>query len=75
MLEGHLVGPWVTELQRAAGEVDGPTTVDLTAVAFADAAGVAALRDLRRTGAELGGASGFLAALIGADDGAERDPG
>jgi hypothetical protein len=75
LLEGHLVGPWVAELQRTAAEADAGTIVDLTAVAFADAGGVAALRQLRSTGTELSGASGFLAALMGADDGAGRDAG
>jgi hypothetical protein len=72
-LEGRLVGPWVAELRRAAAEADAPTTLDLSGVAFADAEGVAALRQLRAAGAELEGASGFLTALIGSDDGADRD--
>ena len=75
VLEGRLVGPWVGELRRTVGETDGKTSIDLTAVTFADAEGVAALRALRRAGAVLIGASGFLAALIGVDDGADRNVG
>jgi hypothetical protein len=71
VLEGRLVGPWVGELRRTVDEGDGPTAVDLAAVTFADAEGVAALRALRSAGADLVGASGFLAALIGVDDGAD----
>lgn len=75
VLEGRLVGAWVGELRRTAAEVDGEKSVDLAGVTFADADGVAALRLLRRSGADLVGASGFLAALIGGDDGAERRDG
>jgi len=75
LLEGRLVGPWVAELRRTIGEADGQTTIDLAGVEFADADGVAALRRLRRDGAELAGPSGFLAALIGGDDGVDRNVG
>jgi hypothetical protein len=71
MLEGRLVGPWVAELRRTVAEVDGPRAVDLAGVTFADEEGVAALRAIRGAGADLVGASGFLAALIGGDDGAD----
>ena len=53
LLEGRLVGAWVAELRRAVGDSAGPTTVDLAAVAFADADGVTALRRLRGAGAEI----------------------
>jgi hypothetical protein len=72
VLEGRLLGPWVTELRHTFDEVDGPKAIHLAGVTFADADGVAALRAFRVAGTELVGASGFLAALIGADDGAER---
>jgi hypothetical protein len=52
-----------------------PYAIDLAGVTFADADGVAALRALRRGGANLTAASGFLAALIGGDDGADRTVG
>jgi hypothetical protein len=72
VLEGRLVGPWVGELRRTVAEVEGKTSIDLAGVTFADADGVAALRAFRGAGAELVGASGFLAALIGVDDGEDR---
>jgi hypothetical protein len=75
LLEGRLVGPWVGELRQTVGAVEGPKVLDLSGVTFADADGVAALRTLRGAGAELVGASGFLAALIGEDDGADRTVG
>ena len=75
VLEGRLVGPWVGELRRTVAELDGGKSVDLAGVTFADAEGVAALRALRSTGTDLVGASGFLAALIGVDDGGDRSHG
>lgn len=75
VLEGRLVGPWVGEFRRAVAELDGRKVLDLAGVTFADADGVAALRALRGAGAELVGASGFLAALIGVDDGEDRTVG
>jgi hypothetical protein len=74
VLEGRLVGPWVGELRRTVAELD-QKAVDLAGVTYADADGVAALRALRSAGTELVGASGFLAALIGVDDGADRTQG
>jgi hypothetical protein len=72
VLEGRLIGPWVAALRQTVGEVGGPKAIDLTAVTFADTDGVAALRALRGAGTDLVRASAFLAALIGADDGADR---
>ncbi|HVY37975.1 MAG TPA: hypothetical protein VHM31_08570 [Polyangia bacterium] len=69
-LEGRLVGPWVAELRRVvAGTPPGLVRLDLRGVEFADTDGAALLRELRRGGAQLLEASGFLAALIGGDDG------
>jgi hypothetical protein len=67
VLEGRLVGPWVAELQRLTTEGEGaaPPPLDLAALGFADAQGIALLRALRARGFELRGASSFLAALIG----------
>jgi ABC-type transporter Mla MlaB component len=75
VLEGRLVGPWVAELRRAVEEVGSEAALDLAGVTFADTDGVAALRALRAAGASLLGASGFLTALIGVDDGADRTVG
>jgi hypothetical protein len=80
VLEGRLVGPWVEELRQVAGadrlSGDGAaTSVELGDLTFADPAGVAYLRQLRDSGVELVGCSGFLAALIGVDDDEDQDVG
>ena len=79
VLEGRLVGPWVAELRgaataatAAAGLGLGDLDLDVAGVTFADDDGVAALRDLRGAGVQLVQPSGFLAALMGVDDGAGR---
>ena len=74
LLEGRLVGPWVAELRGAAAAAGGAALVDLdlAGVTFADDHGVEVLRDLRGAGARLVRASAFLAALIGAEHGADR---
>jgi hypothetical protein len=69
-VEGQLVGPWVEELRRStvgAGLVAGGF-LDLRHLTFADAEGVALLRQLRAAGTELGDCSEFLAALIGGEE-------
>jgi hypothetical protein len=63
-LEGKLVGPWVGVLRRTCAGQGGPPRLDLAAVAFADAAGVRLLRELRSAGAELTGLSSLVAALL-----------
>jgi hypothetical protein len=63
-LEGTLAGPWVGELRTACPAAVGRLRLDLTAVRFADEAGVRLLRDLLAAGAELVGQSGLLAALL-----------
>jgi len=73
-LEGRLVGPWVDELKRI---VDGEAeprgvTIDLRGLAFADGDGVGLLRALRDAGVKLVGWSGFVEALVGAE---QRDQG
>jgi hypothetical protein len=70
VVEGQLVGPWVDELRRTtfdAGLVSG-VFLDLRYLTFADAEGVALLRQLRAAGAELGDCSEFLAVLIGGEE-------
>ena len=70
VVEGQLVGPWVDELRRTtfgAGLVEG-IFLDLRHLSFADAEGVALLRQLRVAGAELGDCSEFLTALIGGEE-------
>ena len=70
IVEGQLVGPWVDEFRRItfdAGVVAG-ARLDLRHVSFADAEGIALLRQLRAAGARLEGCSEFLSALIGGGD-------
>lgn len=55
-LEGHLVGPWVTELERACDRVQARGTtpgLDLGAVEYLDRRGVALLVFLRARGTDL----------------------
>ena len=70
-LEGKLLGPWVEEVWEACTQAmarSGRTRLDLAAVTFADAAGVALLRELIRQGVEIAACSGYVAELLhGAD--------
>jgi hypothetical protein len=56
-LEGRVVGPWAAELlacwQRLRATAQRPIRVDLDGVLFIDAAGRAALREMRAAGAVL----------------------
>lgn len=66
-LEGKLLGPWVTELERCAGGFLADRTglkLDLSALVFADSDGAKALLELIRAGASLTACSGYLAALL-----------
>ena len=64
-VEGRITGPWVEELRTAcnmhtfAGEVQ--LSLELADISFADAAGIALLRELRNRGVGLMGATPFLA--------------
>jgi ABC-type transporter Mla MlaB component len=66
-LEGHLVGPWLGQLQLSCEQVLGESkriTLDLTAVSFVDRDGVALLRELKMRGVALINCSPFLAHQI-----------
>ena len=67
MLEGRLAGAWVSELRRVAAEPGPPRRValDLSAVTYADADGLALLRDLLAGPARIERASAFVSALLG----------
>ncbi|HKB35997.1 MAG TPA: hypothetical protein VKD72_06055 [Gemmataceae bacterium] len=70
-LEGKLLGPWVDEVREACAQAmarSGRTRLDLVAVTFADAAGVALLRELIRQGVEIAACSGYVAELLHAED-------
>ncbi len=66
-LEGKLVGPWVGEFARLCDELSCPPNalrLDLSAVTFVDAAGLALLRDLLRRGVTLAACSRLVAELL-----------
>ena len=67
-VEGRLVGPWVDELRRVTASPGAPDRlrIDLSAVTFADAAGVALVRGLVASGAELVAVSPVLEPLLDA---------
>ena len=67
-LEGRLALAWVDEFGRAlSGAMTEQTavTLDLGGLAFADARGVALIRESVERGARLVGGSEFIGALIG----------
>jgi hypothetical protein len=62
-LEGHLVGPWVMELDRLCEEsvADGRVfSIDLAALSFADRHGISLLKNLRGRGTPVLNGSPFL---------------
>jgi ABC-type transporter Mla MlaB component len=66
-LEGKLLGPWVAELARSCDELPcapGGLHLDLSAVTFVDAPGVALLHDLLGRGVTLAACSGLVAELL-----------
>jgi hypothetical protein len=66
-VEGHLVGPWVEQLQLSCEQVIGGSkrlTLDLTAVSFADRDGIVLLRELKARDVALINCSPFLAHQI-----------
>jgi len=70
-LEGKLLGPWVDEVRKACAQAmagSSRTRLDLSAVTFVDAAGVALLRELIRQGVEIAACSGYVAELLHAED-------
>jgi ABC-type transporter Mla MlaB component len=67
VLEGRIAGPWVGELRRVAAEsarAGGRIALDLSSVTFADADGLALLRELLDGEAQLERASAFVTQLL-----------
>jgi hypothetical protein len=64
-VEGRITGPWVEELRTAcnvhAFPDDVQLSLDLADISFADAAGIALLRELRTCGVGLNCTTPFLA--------------
>ena len=70
-LEGKVFGPWTDELRKVCAAVASQTSrpcLDLTAVSFVDASGAELLEELRNMGFELVGCSGYIAAVLRAED-------
>ena len=68
-LEGSIRGPWVEELNKAwlesMSKIGKRTLVlELAGVAFADGAGRELLINIRKSGAELAGATSFIRHLV-----------
>ena len=61
-LEGKLLGPWVEAVRQAVSQ--NAVSLDLSAVTFADEAGVRLLRELVDGGAKVVACSNFIAALL-----------
>ena len=63
-VEGRITGPWVEELRTACNVHTVPEEVQLSLeladISFADAAGIALLRELRNRGVGLIGTTPFL---------------
>jgi ABC-type transporter Mla MlaB component len=69
-LEGKVLAPWLEELRRVCAQSLQRSTqvrLDLDAVTFADAAGVALLHELIGEGVILSQCSGFVAELLHLD--------
>jgi ABC-type transporter Mla MlaB component len=64
-VEGRIMGPWVEELRTACNVHTFPDDVqvslELADISFADAAGIALLRELRNRGVSLIRTTSFLA--------------
>ncbi|BDU74145.1 STAS domain-containing protein [Mesoterricola silvestris] len=69
-LEGKLIDPWSAELFRVwmdlprLPKAGGAVTIDLAAVSFVDAQGLATLGALQRLGCVLQGSGPFVTALL-----------
>jgi len=66
-LQGRLIGPWVDELRRVAGEAAsrcGRVVLDLSALSFVDGCGADLLRELAREGIGLDGVTPYIAVLL-----------
>jgi len=68
LLEGKLLHEWLEELQRVLAQAAGngvPIRLDLSGLSFIDAAAADFLRQARKDGVSLAGASPFVNALLG----------
>jgi ABC-type transporter Mla MlaB component len=76
LLEGKLVGPWVTELrdcwQRTPPDSKHEVQIDLRGVTYVDAAGRELLADLYRQGADLLASGCLMKALVAEIEGSPQ---
>jgi anti-anti-sigma regulatory factor len=69
-LEGRLMEPWASELDRLATDAldrRNRLVLDLSGLLFVDREGIALLRALGARGASLSGGSSFVTALVEGD--------
>ena len=67
LLEGNLLKEWIQELQQAlalARQAGAAVALDLSGLRFVDAEGTRFLRECRKRGVSLLGASPFVSALL-----------
>jgi ABC-type transporter Mla MlaB component len=76
-VEGRITGSFVEELRRACDvhtfAEDVQLSIELADVSFADAAGIALLKELRSRGVGLTRANTFIAEQLKFNDGASSD--
>ena len=74
-LDGKLVGPWVDELRRIVGAPNSGDTLclNLQQLTFADADGLALLRELRHDGVQLAGALPLIESLLALPSGSDAE--
>lgn len=65
VVEGRLAGPWVDELRVAASPHSKGLALDLAGVSYADADGVALLKQLVGGGATVARATAYVSMLLG----------
>jgi len=66
-LQGRLIGPWVDELRRVAGEATSRccrVVLDLSALSFVDGGGVALLREHADSGSRYDGVARYVAVML-----------
>ena len=65
-LEGKLTAPWLVEVRAACASVSAqsPPRLDLSAVSFVDAQGLAFLHEMLAGGTELAACSNFISELL-----------
>ena len=67
-LEGELLEPWLAELSSVCARAAQSLRLDLSALRYADTAGVQFLRDCLNRGVAISSCSGFMAELLRRED-------